>query len=322
MKKILSVFLALTLMLACICMQASAEGAPAFAAGNAEVNPGDTVEIPITIENNPGIIALSVNVSFDTNVLSLQEASKSASVFPQAGITFGGTYETNSFNILWEDGTSTETYTINGTVATLTFLVKEDAPIGDTTITVSCADSSVLDVDLNEVAFNTRNGVVSVVQAEVGGWSFAEDSTLYTFEGSSGLQFVCGLDNIYPVISDYVETTGGWTYEVELNEMGMESTGAKLVICDENGDTVEEYYAVLFGDINGDGTFDITDWSLMADAMGAIVDEAWGDYILTDEFAQSFAADCNHDLILDVTDTSMLADQLGTLADIDQSAWE
>lgn len=322
-KKILSVCLAL-ILLVCIPMQAFAEGTPTFAAGSAEASPGDTIEIPVLVENNPGIIALAVNISFDSNVLTLQEASASTSVFPQDRITFGGSYDTDSFNILWEDGASDENYTVNGTLAVLTFLVNEDAPTGESVITVSYTASSVLDYDLNEVAFTTRNGSVTVVPTEVGGWSFAEGSELYTFDAeNSDYRFVCGLNVYDPVITDEVVTTGGWSYEVVPNEFELESTGAKLVIYDENKNVVEEYYAVLFGDINGDATFDLTDMSLMADAMGYTLDKdlAWADFELPDQFPESFAADPNHDLTLDLTDPGMLLDHMGGLEEIDQSPW-
>lgn len=319
MKKILSVCLALV-MLACISMQAFAQDTPTFAAGSATAYPGDTIEIPILIENNPGIVALSVSVSFDRNVLTLQGASESESVFPGAGITFGGSYDTNSFNILWEDGTSAENYTLNGTIATLTFLINENAPAGDSVISVGYQSSSVVDVDLQDVAFETRSGVVTVLPLEVGGWSFTDDN-LYTYEAESGARYICGLDSFDPVVTGLIETTGGWTYEVEANEYGMESTGAKVVIYDEKGAVAEEYYTVLFGDISGDGSFDLSDVSLQMDVMGGNLNEPWADFFDTDEYAQTFAADVSHDLTLDLTDVSYVLDQLGGVEEIDQSAW-
>ena len=321
MKKVFSVCLALVLLLACISVQASAEDTPTFAAGNVEALPGETVEIPILIENNPGIVALSVNVSFDGNVLELQNASATGSVFPAEGITFGGTYNTDSFNIIWYDATSTANYTDSGLIATLTFLVKEDAPIGETSISVSYARSSVVDVNLDEVTFDTRNGVINVVSPEVGGWSFTEgDNTLFIYEGGSGVNFVCGLDSFSPVVSDFIETTGGWTSDVELNEYGMESTGAKLVIYDENANVVEEYYTVLFGDVSGDGNFDLSDVSMQMDVLGGLITDTWMDFLDSDEYAQSFAADISHDLNLDLTDVGLILDQLSGV-EIDQTQW-
>lgn len=321
-KKILSVFLALILLLACVTLQTSAEGAPVFAAGNAEANPGDTVEIPILIENNPGIVALDIYVSFNRDVLTLQGATDALLFSDDPVVTFGGSYDTDEFHILWEDGTSAANLTQSGTLATLTFLVKEDASIGESTVSVSYRAASVVDVNLDEVAFETRDGVVNVVPAEVGGWSFTEDSSLYIVEADSeDIQYICGLDIYDAVISPYIQTTGGWTYDVELNDYELEGTGAKLVIYDENHDAVEEYYAVLFGDINGDGVFDLGDVSLMSDAFANAIEDDWGDFIVPDKYPQCFAADCDHNLTLDLADMSILLDHVYNVEKVDQEIW-
>ena len=317
MKKVLSVCLSLMLLLACIPLQASADGTAVFAVGTAEAHAGETVSIPVMIENNPGIIAFRVTVSFDTDVLTLQSAA-AADLLAAEKITFGGSYDTDSFRILWEDGTGSGNTTVSGTFATLEFLVKEDAPIGETTISINYSASSTFDYDLNEVAFGTRAGSVTVVPTEVGSWSFSEDCTLCTYEGNEGEQYIVGMDLAYPVISEYIETTGGWSYEIELNEFDMESTGAKLMIKDANDTVVEEYYTVLFGDINGDGVLDPTDTTILVYLMGNVLDEPWADFAVTDEYPQSFAADVNHDLVLDGSDASGIVYQMGDIDDIDQ----
>ena len=309
--------LAFALLVACITLHASAEGTPTFAIGTADAQAGETVDIPILIENNPGIIALRVTVTFDPGVLTLQNVTNE-SLFSEGVFTPGGSYNTASYNILWENGTG-ENATANGTFATLTFLVAEDAPVGDTAISVSYSPSSTFNRDLNEVTFDTRAGAVTIVPNETGGWSFSEDCTLYTFESeASGIQYVAGLDITYPVISDFVETTGGWSFEIELNEEGMESTGAKLVIFDENGSVVEEYWSVLFGDINGDGVFDGIDIALINSLIGSTLDTPWAEYAVADEFPQSFAADADHDYNVDGMDMVCIRCQIGSTEDIDQ----
>lgn len=317
MKKLISVCMALMLILACIPVHASADGTPTFAVGTVDAYAGDTVEVPVLIENNPGIIALRVTVSFDTDVLTLQNA-ESASLFSEGVLTFGGSYATSTFNILWENGTGSNA-TVNGAFAILTFLVSEDAPEGSAVISISYSASSTFNMDLTEVAFSTANGAVTVQAAENGGWSFTEGCTLYTYESEiSGLKFVAGLDTAYPMISDYIETTGGWSFEVEPNEVGMESTGAKLVIYDANGDAVEEYWSIMFGDINGDGVFDGMDITLLTYLIGNVLDEPWADYAVTDEFPQTYAADTNHDFVLDGMDITCLVYQIGNTEQIDQ----
>ncbi len=321
MKKILSVCLALVLLFVCIPIQASADGTPTFAAGNAAAKPGETVEIPVLIENNPGIIALDVSVSFDTNVLTLQNAVN-ASLFSEGEITLGGSYNTATYKILWENGTGSNS-TENGAIATLTFLINEEAEAGETTITVDYVASSVFDVDLEEVAFEKRAGVVTILPLEEGGWSFVEGSTLCIYESEDGdgdiQKYLVGLDWEAPAVEEFIVTTGGWSARVEgSSDFDAESTGAKLVISDETGTVVEEYDVVLFGDVNGDGTLDLTDIEILSKLMGTMIKEPWGDYTYVDDFPQTFAADANHDHDLSLADIACIMRQTAGLEDIAQ----
>lgn len=324
MKKLISVCMALTLLLACISLPASAVGDATFAVGTAQARPGQTVEIPVQIENNPGIVALNVSIAFDTNVLTLQGAQSVLLFTDGAGnsvgtFTLGGSYDTAVYNIIWENGAGHANSTDNGTFAVLTFLINEDAPEGDSLVSISYTSSSVFDVDLTDVAFETRAGAVTVQAAEQGSWNFAEGTTLMTYEGESGINFVIGVDIMNdPSVLCYVETTGGWWADIELNESQTESTGAKLLIYDENDDVVEEYYVVVFGDINGDCVFDGMDISLLADAIGFAVEEPWGSYGSLEDFPESFSADVNHDYVLDGMDIAAIADQIGFIEDIEQ----
>ncbi len=55
-------------------------------------------------------------------------------------------------------------------------------------------------------------------------------------------------------LADALTTNNGDDYLViEANEMGMESTGATITVIDENGETLETYVFVYFGDVDGDG---------------------------------------------------------------------
>ena len=332
MKKLISVCMALILLLACVPLQASSiDGTPTFAVGTVTAHAGETVDVPILIENNPGIVGLSVTVSFDTDVLTLKNAAEAPLFVDGDGHSvgyymFGGTYNTSSFTILWDDGTGVNS-TQSGTFATLTFEVAEDAPLGDTAISIGYSAGSTFaaapapDNTLTEVAFDTRAGAVTVASSEVGGWSFSEDCTLYTYECESGMQIVAGFDPLEPQITDYIETTGGWTYDVVPNAYGGESTGAKLVIYDENGDAVEEYWSVFFGDINGDAVIDQNDLTILRLLIGNKLNTTWAkEYLTTDEFPQTFAADTNstHDLVLDLMDMTCLRYQIGNKQDINQ----
>ncbi|MBQ7541593.1 MAG: hypothetical protein IJT44_04810 [Clostridia bacterium] len=283
MKKIISVCLALVLLLACVPLQVSAEGAPSFSVGTVFANPGDTVQVPVNIENNPGIVACKIMVSYDQSLLTLT-AAEFTSLFSAGSFTTSGSLSYFPFALMWDDGTGESNHTESGAFAMLTFAVSDDAPRGVIEISLSYTASNVFDVDMQNVSFQTQSGGI-----EIGGWSIEEDSTLYTYEGESGVNYIAGVDILDDdFISPHIVTTGGWSFEVEENSQHKESTGAKLVIYDYQDNVVEEYFVVFFGDVNGDG--DITG----IDVQACIKVRSRDDFDVPDEYAQAFAADVDH----------------------------
>ena len=284
MKKIVSVCLALVLLLACVPMRTSAESAPAFSVGTVFANPGETVQVPVNIENNPGIVACKIMVSYDRDLLTLTGA-EFINLFSAGAYTQSGSLSYFPFALMWEDGTGESNHTESGTFALLTFAVSENAPGGEIEISLDFNPSNIFDVDMQNVAFQSQSGAI-----DVGSWSIAEDSTLYTFVSDNGFNYIAGIDSLDDeFISPHIQTTGGWTFEVETNSRDYESTGAKLIIYDYHGDTVEEYDVVFFGDVNGDG--EITGMDVMA---CIYVRDERDDYLFPDEFAETLAADVNH----------------------------
>lgn len=154
MKKILTfiIIIAMTLSL----------GVPAFAATpatvtvaspTAAVNPGDTVDVAVTIEDNPGMDVMKLKFSYDTAALTLKDI--------ELGSVMTGTFTKNldkAVALLEAAGTTNATG--NGTLVTLKFEVKSTATAGNYTIGFLVADA----VNRNEerVALTTQAGTVSV----------------------------------------------------------------------------------------------------------------------------------------------------------------
>ena len=154
MKKILTfiIIIAMTLSL----------GVPAFAAApatvtvaspTAAVTPGSTVNVAVTIANNPGMDVMKLKFSYDTTALTLKDM--------KLGSVMTGTFTQNldkAVALLEAAGTTNATG--NGTLVTLKFEVKSTATAGNYTIGFLVADA----VNRNEerVALTTQAGTVSV----------------------------------------------------------------------------------------------------------------------------------------------------------------
>ncbi|MGM9637462.1 MAG: cohesin domain-containing protein [Eubacteriales bacterium] len=159
MKKIIPILLSCLLLLTGLPLTVTGtETDPYFAVGSASGKAGDQVTVTVTIGNNPGIVGFLLEVDYDTDALELVSASEG--VF--AGITFSQTLDTDPFGILWCNSLDADS-TANGTVATLTFRVKEFAPIGNTVISVSVDEENVFNSKLENVAFQTVSGSVTVL---------------------------------------------------------------------------------------------------------------------------------------------------------------
>ncbi len=161
-KRILSLALTLLLLISAVPhFAAFAVGnAPTFVAGEASGLPGDTVTVTVSTANNPGIVSMVIDVAYDANVLEL----KSIGGQDFAATSFGP-LTSNPIRVNWCDAISPNNST-NGVVAVLTFKIKDNAPVGDSVITLEDDPASVYDFDYNDVAFETQNGKVTVRECE------------------------------------------------------------------------------------------------------------------------------------------------------------
>ncbi len=135
---------------------------PAFVASNATGKPGDTVEVTVSAQNNPGIVSLKVLVDYDAEVLQLVSAAKGTDF---SDTSFGPTTK-NPFNMLWDQSHSYENITTNGVIATLTFKILDTAAAGKSDIVLTYDPNDVYDVNMDNVPFATVAGSVTVERDE------------------------------------------------------------------------------------------------------------------------------------------------------------
>ncbi len=136
-------------------------GVPAFAATPATVtvaspttavNPGDTVDVAVTIANNPGMDVMKLKFSYDTAALTLKDI--------ELGSVMGILTKNLDKAVALLEAAGTANATGNGTLVTLKFEVKSTAAAGNYTIGFLVSDA----VNRNEerVALTTQAGTVSV----------------------------------------------------------------------------------------------------------------------------------------------------------------
>lgn len=129
---------------------------PSFVVSSARGKVGNTVTVTVSTVNNSGIISMLLQLGYDSNALKVQSVDGA----DFANVAFGPT-DANPIAINWVDGLNPDN-TTDGTVAIITFKVKEDALEGIYPITLTYAQEDVFDENLEDVYFNVQNGSVEV----------------------------------------------------------------------------------------------------------------------------------------------------------------
>ena len=163
MKKLLSCVLAGSLILQGTQKITNAANQGLIQVGSTSVGAGENFELPIVIEENPGITALNLSLTYDEDKLELLEA-KDCKILGSSTFLTTDSVTKVPYILSWDD-VSTENNTGVGTVAILSFRAKENA-IGNANVSVEINQRSTYNVDLEEIAFDTLSGIVSILGDE------------------------------------------------------------------------------------------------------------------------------------------------------------
>ena len=132
---------------------------------NVEVMENGDVEVLIDIAGNPGIMALILEVSYDSEVLTLKENG-----FTDTGLLVGNVETTitkNPFRLGWQhsDAPAANNYK-NGNIAKLTFEIK-DGFIGTTNVEVKVIEAQTIGKDYVFGLVPMESGVISVTRPKL-----------------------------------------------------------------------------------------------------------------------------------------------------------
>lgn len=129
MKKIMALLLSLTLLIttAVNVIWATAADTPVMTVGSVEGCKGDTVEVYVTLENNPGFSAASIEISFDDTNIELTKAELCGNFAVGAQVA---DKNLPYFTFLKGENTTDSEF------LKLTFTIAEDAALGDIPVTV------------------------------------------------------------------------------------------------------------------------------------------------------------------------------------------
>lgn len=245
MKKKLSAVFAVVLAVCILMTQAvyftafaNSEGTPSITVSSAATKAGDTVDVTITMSNNPGLVSANLYVNYDVDVLTLKEVKDGGLL---TGVTHSDNYKTSPYGLCWVNDTAPENFTVNGVLVTLTFEVSEEAVTGTTTISL---EQDILNFDMDNVVFDLVSGNIQIEGKHIHETELipAKESTC-TENGNNEYYYCAGCGKYFKDAEATVETTKEAEQLPLVAHHGGEATCTKKAVCDVCGNEYGDYAA-------------------------------------------------------------------------------
>lgn len=254
LKRTVSIVLLLALMFSNLLpVTASAvESGALIAIEDVNVQPGRTVDMDITISNNPGISTVIASIIFDDSLLTLNSITYNGE--------FGGVGSlpekyASPVDIAWDDS---DNNTSNGVFATLNFTVNETAESGTTTeVSFVYTKGDICNINEDDVDFTIQNATIIIKKGMPGdvngdfvrnskdltrlrkyfaGWDVSVDEVAADVNGD-------GVINAKD-LTRLRKFFAGWDVEIWYGDVSykrcthtMEATAAKAATCTEDGNS-------------------------------------------------------------------------------------
>lgn len=154
MKRKFCLILALVFLLVTIPLPVMAAN-PTLSVSSVEGKLGETVNVELSIEGNLGLSYLGVKVGYDQSQLTLKSVTNNQLI---GGWFQEGPLTKNPITLLWANADKVA----DGTLATLSFEIREDATLTSTPVTVTVVEAYDLSNEMNDVPIFTNDGNVGI----------------------------------------------------------------------------------------------------------------------------------------------------------------
>ena len=125
--------------------------------------PGESVIVSISLDSNPGIAGLSIQVKYDDTRLRIESQDAVTNGAALGFLTYVGlndiTCMNNPFTVLWYGATNS---TRTGTLLNVKFTILDEAPLGIAYVTVICEPGGAVDMEAENVLVSITQGNISV----------------------------------------------------------------------------------------------------------------------------------------------------------------
>lgn len=129
MKKFITILLCTVFIFTMLSFTVAADAAPTLTVSDAQGKPGDTVEIKLNIENNPGILAMTFCIGYDSTVLEYEG-------YKEGYLTNYNLKDHSTDGFVSFVGVEKEDISTNGTLLSLLFKIKNSSALGNYEINI------------------------------------------------------------------------------------------------------------------------------------------------------------------------------------------
>ena len=127
------------------------ENTQAITVSSVKAYPGSTVDVTVSLQNNPGIVGMTLKFAYDSSAMELTSITESG---------LEGTW-IKSKGVTWANSLLTDN-TYNGVILTLTFNVYDTATAGDYEVRVLYEEGDICNVNEEDVNFVSVPGKIAV----------------------------------------------------------------------------------------------------------------------------------------------------------------
>ena len=132
---------------------------PFFAVSSSTVEAGDSVDVMVSLQNNPGIASAILTLAYDADVFELAEVIYNTDI---GGQTVQPQMMNSPVRLYWINGFANAEGDF--VLATMRFNVKNEVAQGDYDITLSYEADDVYDISEKNLPFEVVNGKITIIQ--------------------------------------------------------------------------------------------------------------------------------------------------------------
>ena len=134
---------------------------PVIVVDKVTASAGDEVQVAVKINNNPGVLGMTLSLYYDETKCSLESVTNGSAVEDILNLTPSKTLG-SGVRFVW-DGIELAPEDIkDGDIIILTFKVKNNVSEGKIPLTLKCFDGDVIDNDLNNIPVVVENGYINI----------------------------------------------------------------------------------------------------------------------------------------------------------------